>query len=178
MLRPDLSSRVRAVLVALAAPLGAAAVLACDATEHALLDPDVTPQLDYASGGDPEPVLCNDPTPGERWTASITPAGGTFNMGPNTVIVPANAVSTSGLLYFRELSSSTLQVRITANVAINSSLEVIVSAENCEVDVAQTVWLYDEVGQDFEDLVDGDYDTGTTNMRFWTIQPGAYALAN
>ena len=178
MTRPDLTLRVRAALIALAAPLGASSLIACDTEDASVLDPSFEPRMDYADGGEPVAAMCNDPTPGQKWTAFISPAGGTFNMGPNTVIVPANAVSTVGQLYLRELSSTSLQVRISSNVTINASLEVIVSAENCETDVAQTVWLYDETNQEFDEVVQGRYDTGTTNMRFWTIQPGAYALAN
>jgi hypothetical protein len=110
--------------------------------------------------------------------ANIGPAGGTFNMGPNRVIVPANAVSANGHLYMRELSDTTLQVRILTTLTINQPLEVIVSAENCFVDVAQTVWMYDEMDSEFEQVVNGGYLPGTDDMRFWTIQPGAYALAD
>ena len=177
MSRPHLFSRARTVLVALAAPLGAAALLACDAAETPM-EPFAGPQLDYANGGEPELSSCNDPTPGERWTASIGPAGGTYNMGNNTVVVPANAVSSTGLLYFRELSATSLQVRITSSVTLNASLEVTVSAEHCETEATQTVWLYDETEQEPETLVQGGYIPDTDNMRFWTIQPGAYALAN
>jgi len=178
MPRPQLLSRVRTLLLALAAPLSAAALLACDATEPGALEPGVGPQFEYANGGDPEPIACNDPTPDERWVANITPAGGTFNMGPNTIIVPANAVSSNGHLYLRELSATTLRMRVNSTVTITKPLEVRVSAENCVIDVAQTVWLYDEVEGEFEQRVDGSYLEGTDDMRFWTIQPGAYALAD
>lgn len=178
MLYPDLRRRVRSILLALSAPLGAAALFACDATSESLFEPTLEPQSDYANGGEPEFALCNDPTPGEKWTAEVTPSGGTFTMGPNTLIVPANAVSASGLIYLKELSSSSLLVRITSTQTLNQNLEVIVSTQNCDIEATQTVWLYDQPTQTFDEVVDGEPDTQNETMRFWTIQPGAYALAD
>jgi hypothetical protein len=166
--------RARRLLSAIAAPFAAAGLLACEASDELTLA--AGPQFAYSEGGEPELALCDDPTPGQKWTASVTPAGGTLTMGPNSVIVPANAVSSSGLIYLRELDSSSLQMRLTSSVTLNATVEVVVSTENCEVIPQQTVWLYDEAQQQFEDIVDSD--PGNQEMRFWTIQPGAYALAN
>ena len=104
MSRAHLFSRTRTVLVALTAPFGAATLLACDAGEA--MEPTGGPQLDYWNGGEPVLTPCNDPTPGEKWSVMISPAGGTYNMGNNTVVVPANAVSSTGMLYLKELSST------------------------------------------------------------------------
>lgn len=177
MLYPDLRRRVRSILFALSAPLGAATLFACDATDNPILEPN-QPQLDYANGGEPEFAVCNDPTPGEKWTAWVSPSGGTFTMGPNTLIVPPNTVTTMAFIYLKELSSSALQVRVTSSEPIHQTLEVIVSTQNCEIAVAQTVWLYDESVQEFDEQVVSQPDNGNERMRFWTIQPGAYALAD
>ena len=178
MSRPDVLSRVRTLVVGLTAPLGAAGLIACDASDASLLEPGRGPQFAYGSGGNPELASCSDPTPGQKWTVEVTPAGGTFNMGPNTIVVPANAVAATGMIYLRELSATSLKVSLSSSVALNASLEVIMSAENCETQATQTVWLYDQTNEEFEQVVNGAYLPNTENMRFWTIQPGAYALAD
>lgn len=177
MLHPDLGKRARAIVIALVAPLTTTALLACDASEQNPLDPS-EPQFADAYEGELDFAPCWDPTPGERWTVAVGPAGGTFNMGPNTVIVPANAVATTALISLRELSQTSLQVRVNSTVPLNSNVEIIMSTENCTTQAGGSLWEYDEAQGQFIPMIAAEPDTTEDTMRFWTIQPGAYALAD
>ena len=174
MPRPKHGRRTRALFPTLVVPLVAAGLIACESPEP--LQPEPGPSFAYANGGEPELAPCYDPTPDERWTAIVSSAGGTFSMGPNTLVVPPNAVSTTALISLRELDQYSLRMRVTSTEPINANLEVAMSTDNCETVSTQTVWLFDETQQEFEDLVDSDPEPD--DIRFWTIYPGVYALAN
>ena len=173
---PVRRSRIRALVFALS-PIGAAALASCDAPRD-LTDPAFAPQENYSSGGAPALIACSDPTPLEKWSVGVGPAGGTFTMGPNTLIVPAGTVSGPALMYLKELSSTSLQMRVSSTLTLNDTVEVIMSTQNCNVEDTQLVWRFDETTQEMEDIVISEQDPTNNNMRFWTIQPGAYALAD